>query len=86
MRQRATSRKYCAAWALARKYCDLNKPPPQRKRSLEGHVKHKARDRERVQRRRAAAKSMDKGKQGEKGERGKGKGIGKGTLFCCLVD
>ena len=52
-----------AAWDYAREYRDFNKPAPQRKWSLEGHVKHKARDRERVQRRRAAAKSMDKGKQ-----------------------
>ena len=33
-----------AAWAYAREYCDLSKPPGSRKRSLAGHIAHKQRD------------------------------------------
>ena len=78
-----------ATWAFVRANLDLRAPANQRKRSLEGHVKSKQRDRDRAQQRRQAAKAQkgqtgragkDEGKRemggkGEKGEKGwKGEG------------
>ena len=67
VRQIIPDPKATCAWVRA--HLDLRAPAKERKRSLEGHVKSKQRDRDRAQRRQAA-----KGQKGQTGWAGKGEG------------